>query len=328
MKTIFLLTALTFAWTTGAFAAPCVSATAQCAEFLPVRGGPARVRVYRSVPLAARDEGITQVLVVIHGAERDAATSFRIATASAVLRGRIEHTLIVVPRFAARVGTACVDDLAENELNWQCDVELGDWRSGGIAVTDPTLTSFDVIDDLLRIVEARDLFPNLRNVVIAGHSAGGQYVTNYEMTNRIHEQLRIAPTYVTANASAYAFPDDDRPVRVNAGACPTFANWPFGLSVRTGYAARVSPEEIVRQSVRRSVTYLIGELDTQPLDGGFYGSCAAKAQGDTRFVRGVTFGKHMRENYNAEHTVTPVPGCGHSESCMFLSRAGLGVLFP
>jgi pimeloyl-ACP methyl ester carboxylesterase len=324
----FLVLALTFASVTGALAVPCVSATPPCAEFVPVRGGPARVLIYRSAPLLVRDEAITHALIVIHGAERDAATSFRIAAAGAVLKGRIENTLIVSPRFAARVGTVCTDDLAADELNWQCDVQLGDWRSGGFAQPDGTLASFDVLDDLLLKIQASDVFPNLRSVVVAGHSAGGQFVTNYEMTNRLHERLRIPPTYVTGNASAYAYPDDERPASVRPGECATFANWPFGLSARSGYAARPSADEIVQQAARRSVTYLVGELDTQPLESGFYGSCAARAQGATRFARGVAFGKHMSERYKAGHAAIAVPGCGHSESCMFLSRAGLGVLFP
>jgi hypothetical protein len=221
----------------GANAAPCVSATPQCTEFVVVRDGPARVLTYRSHALTTSDQAITHAVIVIHGAERDAATSFRIAAASAVLRGRIETTLILAPRFAARLGSACTDDLSADELNWQCDVQLGDWRSGGAAITDGSLTSFDVLDDLLRRIEGSGLFPNLRTVVVAGHSAGGQFVTNYQMTNRLHEQLRVPPAYVTANASAYAYPDDQRPVAVSAQECPAYANWPFGTAARVGYAA-------------------------------------------------------------------------------------------
>jgi pimeloyl-ACP methyl ester carboxylesterase len=292
-----------------------------------VRNRPAKVLTYRSHALTTSDQAITHALIVIHGAERDAATSFRIAAASAVLRGHIETTLVLAPRFAARVGSACTDDLAADELNWQCDVQLGDWRSGGAAITDGSLTSFDVLDDLLRRIEASGLFPNLRSVVVAGHSAGGQFVTNYQMTNRLHEQLRVPPAYVTANASAYAYPDDQRPVAVSARECPAYANWPFGIAARAGYAARQSGDEIQRQAARRPATYLVGELDTQPL-GGFYGSCAGGAQGASRNVRGVAFAQHMRDRYNAPHTAVVVPGCAHGESCMFLSRAGLGALFP
>lgn len=309
-------------------AASCVSATAECTEFVAVRGGPNRLQVYRSAPLTLRDEAVTHALIVIHGAERSPATSFRIAAAAAVLRGRIASTLVVAPRFAARVGTACTDDLAVDELNWQCDVQFGDWRSGGTAITDSALSSFDALDDLLLKIETSDAFPNLRSVVVAGHSAGGQLVTNYQMTNRVHERLRVSPTYVTANASVYAYPDSDRPVTVGLKQCQTYASWPFGILSRVGYAARPSGGEIAEQAARRPITYLVGEQDTQPLDGGFYGSCAAAAQGATRFARGIFFARHMTDRYKTGKPAVVVPGCAHSESCMFLSRSGLDALFP
>lgn len=46
----------------------------------------------------------------------------------------------------------------------------------------------------------------------AGHSAGGQYVTRYEMANRIHETLGLPVSYVVANPSSYAWLDTTRPV--------------------------------------------------------------------------------------------------------------------
>ena len=309
-------------------AAPCVSATAECAEFVTVGNGPSRLQVYRSAPLTVRDDAVTHALVVIQGAERSAATSFRIAAAAAVLRGRIGSTLVVAPRFAARVGTACTDELAPNELNWQCDVQLGDWRSGGAALIDATLSSFDALDALLLRISAPEAFPNLRTVVVAGHSAGGQFVTNYQMTNRVHERLRVSPTYVTANASAYAYPDSDRPVAGGLKECPTYADWPFGIVSRVGYAARLTGGEITEQAAKRPINYLVGDQDVQPLDGGFYGSCAAAAQGATRFARGVFFARHMTDRHETGRPAVVVPGCAHSESCMFLSRTGLDALFP
>jgi hypothetical protein len=115
----------------------------------------------------------------------------------------------------------------------------------------------------------------------------GQFVTNYQMTNQVHERLRLPPTYVTANASAYAYPEPQRPVAVQD--CPGYAKWPFGLASRTSYVARPSANEIADHAAYRPIVYLVGELDTQTLDGGFYGSCAGMAQGATRRARGVAF---------------------------------------
>ena len=53
---------------------------------------------------------------------------------------------------------------------------------------------------------------NLSRVVGLGHSAGGQFVSRYEMANRVHETLGVRVTYVVANPSSYAWPDASRPL--------------------------------------------------------------------------------------------------------------------
>jgi hypothetical protein len=323
-----LALAFLIAASTSALAGPCVTATTDCTEYVSVRGGPSRLMVYRSAPLDLRDSTITDALIVIHGAERDAGLSFRIALGGAVLMNRIGQTLVVAPRFAANAGTACTDPLAANELNWQCDVQRRDWRAGGDSTSDPTLASFDALDALLGRIVQSDAFPNLKSVVVAGHSAGGQFVTNYQMANRLHEQLRVRPAYVAANASVYAYPDSSRPMPVTAIDCPAFQDWPFGIQARSGYTARPSVEDLTRFATTRPVAYLVGELDNAPLEqGGFFGSCAARAQGRSRRDRGVAFGKHMADRYKAAQETIVVPGCGHSEFCMFTSRPGLRALF-
>ena len=62
------------------------------------------------------------------------------------------------------------------------------------------------LDDL-----SPDPTPNLKAIVVTGHSAGGQYVTRYEMSNRVHETVGTAITYVVANPSSYAWPSATRP---------------------------------------------------------------------------------------------------------------------
>jgi len=47
------------------------------------------------------------------------------------------------------------------------------------------------MDSILTLLSDRKNFPNLRSVVIAGHSAGGQYVSRYQMANDIHEKLKM-----------------------------------------------------------------------------------------------------------------------------------------
>jgi hypothetical protein len=83
--------------------------------------------------------------------------------------------VIISPHFASNSSEGCHDKLAANEINWSCE----GWRMGGDANGNSTLSTYDVIDRILTLLSRRDVFPNLRHVVLAGHSAGGVFVYVY-----------------------------------------------------------------------------------------------------------------------------------------------------
>src|SRR5262249_59613544 len=170
---------------------------------------------------------------------------------------------------------------------------------------------------------------------VAGHSAGGQFVTRYEMANQIHEKLGVPVAYVVANPSSYAYLDSERPDSEgkefrafgDARNCTTYDNWPYGLKGRSGYSARLNDDQLKKQLVSRPTTSLVGELDTLPL-AGFDSSCPAMAQGPSRFARGRAFANYVNQKYNAQQQIMVVPLCGHSARCMFTSDQVLPILFP
>lgn len=329
--------------------APCAQATPACSEWVTLGGGPWRSLVYRSFPLDRRNEAITRVFILVHGAGRDADGYYRSALAAAFLAGALENTLVIAPRIASNEGPGCRDSLAANEISWNCQ----SWRSGGPSVSDAGLTSFDFLDEILRKVARKDVFPNLQAIVLAGHSAGGQVVNRYEMANRMHDRLGVPVRYVVSNPSSYAYPAPERPtdaawaltanppgyipeVRANTPAfrplgngrgCTTYDQWPYGMQGRTGYTAKATDEELRQQLVARPTTYLLGELDILPL-GGFDGSCSAMAQGPTRLARGQAFARYVNEKLGAHHAAVIVPLCGHNARCMFTSEVALPLIFP
>lgn len=336
------------------WAEPCASTAAACSEWVVLAGGPSRSLVYRTYPLAVRNEAITGALVVVHGAGRDADNYFRHVLAGAYLAGALDETQIVSLRIASNDGM-CRDMLAPNEVNWTCDGR-DRWMAGGAAVGNTSLTSFDAADAVLRLLADRDVFPNLKSIVVAGHSAGGQFVSRYEMVNQVHGRLGLPIAYVVANPSSYAYVDPRRPTasavppEFAAGApgftppppqdarspfvpfpdaqnCTTYDRWPYGMVDRTGYSARVTPDQIRQQLVARPTTYVLGALDILPLFG-FDGSCAAMAQGPTRFARGLAFAKYVTEQYHAMHKTLVVANCGHNARCMFTTDSVLPLIFP
>jgi pimeloyl-ACP methyl ester carboxylesterase len=327
-----LMRAMLFLLPIAAYGA-CTS-TAGCTEWVTFHNGPSRSMVYRTYPLTERNESIRRAFILVHGAGRDADNYFRTALAAAFLGGALEDTVVVAPRFASN-GGGCADQLAANEVNWPCGGDS--WRSGGVALNNRSLTSYEFADEILRKLADKGVFPNLRAIVVAGHSAGGQFVTRYEMSNRVHDTLGVPVTYVVSNPSSYAYPDALRPTAdgksfrqySDARNCITYNSWPYGMESRgSGYASKISDEELKKQLVSRPTVYLLGQIDILPL-GGFDGSCPAMAQGPTRLARGQAFGTLMTTKYGArEHRVVEVELCGHNARCMFTSEAALPIVFP
>jgi pimeloyl-ACP methyl ester carboxylesterase len=338
--------------TTAAPAGPCTTATAACTEWVQVGGGPGRSLIYRSHSLDRKNDRIRTALVMVHGTNRNPDHYFQTAMAAAFLAGSLEDAIVIAPRVASADGS-CRDQLAENEISWSCGGDS--WRSGGAAVSHKDLSSFDFMDAILEKLANKSLFPNLSAIVVAGHSAGGQFVARYEMANRVHETLGVPVSYVVSNPSSYAWPDSTRPLPVDdaapanavlgwkeekphttfsygtfegAAACQNYDRWPAGLTQRTaGYTKGMTDDQLKKQLVSRPTTYLLSQVDTLPL-GGFDSSCSAMAQGATRRARGEAYVKFVNEHLGAKHAVEIVPECGHNDRCVYTTTEVLPVIFP
>jgi hypothetical protein len=306
--------------------------------------------VYSTYSLDAPNKAITRALIMVHGADRNADHYFSTATAAGFLGGALGNTIIIAPRFAAGK-----DKVEANEVVWP---GRGDsWRSGGMSTSNPTLSSFDFADEILRRLGNKKNFPNLTKIVVTGHSAGGQFATRYEMSNKMHGTLPgVSITYVVANPSSYAWPAAVRPLPTGDGD-PAMADkealgdsgekvhtqftygpfdstkvagydrWPAGLEQRAGYTAQMSDDQLKKQLAERPTTYILGQVDVLPL-GGFDSSPSGMAQGPTRRARGEAFFKYVNETLGAKHNAIIVPECGHNDRCMFTSEVVLPVIFP
>jgi pimeloyl-ACP methyl ester carboxylesterase len=329
---------------------PCAKAIRACEHWVTVAGGPARSKVYATYPLDSLNSSVIRGLVMVHGGERDAERYFETATAAAFLAGALTNTIVVAPRFPADS-----DARAANEALWSAG-GANTWRAGGSSSTNPSLTTFDVMDEVLRALANKRTFPNLTRIVVAGHSAGGQFANRYAMANRVHEAAGVSLSYVVANPSSYAWPVAIRPlptgdadpfvaekaalgaeggkVRTNytfgpydALKAPDFNRWPAGFEGRVGYSARLDDDVLRRQLVARPTTYLLGQLDVLPI-GGFDASPRGMAQGPTRRARGEAFFKYVTHVMGAKHKAMIVAHCGHTARCIFTNDGVLPVIFP
>jgi pimeloyl-ACP methyl ester carboxylesterase len=330
---------------------PCTAATSACEHWVTLGGGPARSMVYATYPLDRPNPSITRALIMVHGAARNADHYFETATAAAFLAGALGNTIVIAPHFIDRR-----DSAAANEIVWPEGHDS--WRSGGMSPSNPTLSSFDLMDEIVRELANKKTFPNLTKVVIAGHSAGGQFATRYEMANKIDNgSLGVSMSYVVANPSSYAWPAAVRPLPTgdanpetavqeamgreqekvhtdfsygpfDSAKAPRYDQWPMGLEDRTsGYTAHMTDAQLKKQLVERPATYLLGQVDVLPL-GGFDSSPSAMAQGPTRRARGEAFVKYVDDSLGAKHKAIIVPECGHNDRCIYTTDIVFPVIFP
>jgi pimeloyl-ACP methyl ester carboxylesterase len=328
---------------------PCTTPTTACERWVTYNGGPARSMAYGNFALDVRNTTVTRALIMVHGASRNPDHYFETAMAAAFLAGAVENTVVLAPYYIQ-----ANDKPRENEVVWPGGGN--NWRSGGISSNQPALTSFDFLDTLIGRLANKRNFPNLTKIVVAGHSAGGQVVTRYEMSSKVHNTAGVAITYVVANPSSYAWPVAERPLptgngnpdgadkealgpngeKVNsdftygpfdASKAANYNKWPSGLDNLAGYTATMTADQLRKQLVERPTTYLLGQVDVLPL-GGFDSSPNAMAQGPTRRARGEAFFKYVTEKMGAKHQALIVPECGHNDRCMFTTNSVFPFIFP
>ncbi len=271
---------------------------------------------------------ITRAVVILHGRLRNADVYYRSArTAQAAAGAAGQATIMIVPQFLSEVDVEA-HQLPPDTLRWTFE----GWEGGDAATGPSPVSSFEAIDAILARLADRRLFPKLTDVVLAGHSGGGQVVQRYAIAGHGEAPLtaeHVAVRYVVANPSSYAYFSPGRPEPAIAASCSGYDNWKYGMQVRPQYLADPPPAELERRYVSRRVIYLLGTRDTNPNHPALDRSCMAEAQGPYRYARGHAYAAAMaaRDHDTPNHLLWDVEGVGHDGDKMLTSACGLQALF-
>jgi hypothetical protein len=153
---------------------------------------------------------VTRAVIIFHGKGRDVEGYYRTALAAAELAGSSKQdTVFIAPQFLDEEDIGA-HHLAPDVLRWRGT----DWESGDPAIAPISMGSFEIIDVLLARLADRSIFPNLKIVVLAGHSGGGQLVQRYAVVGRapaVISRAGIHVRFVVANPSSYLYFNDERP---------------------------------------------------------------------------------------------------------------------
>jgi hypothetical protein len=293
--------------------------------------GPVQVPICQSVDdLTVSNPAIERAIVAVHGSSRNAEQT-ETALEAAVGSADRQHVLIVAPQFLTPV------DLAAHGLQG----EVTSWRSSAwsqgdrseIAASDDRPSSFEVLDRLVAEISRPDRYSNLKEIVIAGHSAGGQFVQRYAAGTWIErlDAIRargINIRYVVANPSSYLYLFPREPDAMTRR-CDGYDRFKYGVQDLSAYMRPLGADGLRAAYAQKDVILLLGRLDYDRLDPSMDDNCAAEAQGANRLNRGIRFVQHLDGGYGAgaHHTrVVFVAGAGHSARAMFTSPEGRAVL--
>jgi pimeloyl-ACP methyl ester carboxylesterase len=205
--------------------------------------------------------------------------------------------------------------------------------AGGESNAPFRLSSYDALDEIIARLGDRQQFPDLKHIVIAGHSGGAQVVQRYAMLG--HDKSALEATgvqlrYVVANPSSYTYFDERRPVAFNHAGCPQFNRWKYGLTDIPAYAEGQTAALLQEKYLKRNIVYLLGQQDVDPNHPALDKSCEAKAQGPNRLARGRYYFNYLKrlQPQGLQQQLIEVPGVGHNGDGMFTSPQGQQALFP
>jgi hypothetical protein len=279
--------------------------------------------------LTQRNEAIKRAIIIVLPGQNSGG-SILAAVKQANLAA---ETMVIAPTFAE--GTSADP---RTILFWD-----GAWRFGYPSINGPNVSSFRIIDDIIALLADSQHFPNLKQIVVTGFSAGGQFANRYAAINTMQQQIeqqsnhRLQFRYVVGSPSIYLYMDAKRWNaasqsfrKMNGSRCPA-NDYPYGLGnlrASTAYVRNLSAAQIYGQYGQRDVYYLIGQNDTNR-DSGLTTGCESDAQGANRVERGQRYYQHIQQFFGGNtptHRIVIVPGIGHSDE-VYNSDLGRPTLF-
>jgi len=322
---------------------PCTGATEEgaCRGRISLNGG-RRIYYYRNYSVNPGDAGsyphIHRAVIVQHGNGRTAWSYYNSMATAAESVGALVNTLVLAPHFQTSGDFG--GDVPGDHHVWTSS----GWKQGDDSTTRPRISSFEVYDRIiLERLADRDWYPNLTEVVITGHSAGGQFTQRYAVgteTDDDSDVEHLAFRFVVANPGSYLYIDEHRwdgtsespsfvfEVPDGTDCDSSYNDYKYGFDdISSGHYMRETSAAERRANFRRRViTYLIGERDVELED--LDTRCPAMLQGENRLRRGQIFFAFMEARHRPHsHDFVLVPGVNHSGRRMYTSATGVEVVF-
>ncbi|SPO30374.1 uncharacterized protein UTRI_06304 [Ustilago trichophora] len=217
------------------------------------------------------------------------------------------------------------------------------WQRGAPSrnpVMKHAVTSYAAVDQLIDQLMNKATYPNLNQVVVAGHSMGGQATQRYALmkkTKAYDDNVR----FWIGNPGSWAWLIDSRPyMNVNNSCQPNDAwdTWPYGLN---GNQSKLTP--YARRDVIANKTYVIDRFLNRHISYGLalhdIGAgdthCPARWQGGNHLDRGSQFvlqyqnttAFYLKGQFPPKHTLDYIANVSHQDYAMYSTNQSIQRLF-
>ena len=300
-------------------------------------GGKQSIRYASNHSLDRLDTAVTTLLIYIHGINRNGLAYFEYGEEAVRSARQKKQTLLIAPQYADESDLDAYL-LGNDFLYWK----KAEWKDGhsslsdGARVQNTPISSYEVMDSLLIFVLGSGHFPNIKRVVIAGHSAGGQFVQRYSAISPVPDLMAAVQfRFLVMDPSSYMYPDARRPMPdktfgfPDATGCPDYNHYPKGLEGLNPYALAAGADRILNNMLHRAIFILLGEEDTRMDDPNLDVGCAANLEGAFRLERGMNFFAYIRTfpGYGDKQNFGVVSDSGHSGEKMINSDEARRVIY-
>ncbi|KAI0203467.1 WSC domain-containing protein [Astrocystis sublimbata] len=288
---------------------------------------------------------VKRVVLIVHGLNRDPDTYMSNALSALSQNSdgpaNFANTQIIAPMFPTG------DDKVRG-YPWDYTAPAGGygstsnalvWKGSGWMSGDnnqyPRLqiatSSYDCLDQIIQYFGNKTLYPNLNQIVVAGHSAGAQTVQRYASVSKdMSSSLgKTRLTYWIGNPNSWLWFNTSRPL--DPSTCSVYDDWRNGLS---NYSPSYNTDLVARggDAVRanyqsKSIAYLRSLQDF----GDDSSDCAPFTQGgnrDERFFNFIaSFPPTCRGASDAACDTIDYIEAGHDAGAAFASSSGRARLF-
>jgi hypothetical protein len=296
---------------------------------------------------AKRNNNITRAIIAIPDETRNAAGMKQLLSEFA---GSLNNsTLIISPQFMIPADLMQFGKMSSEEKKFFAVWNISDWTYGNLSLSNNTqedsvinqamgtnaaISSFDVIDKLVLFLAQKNIFPNLKNIIITGSGAGANFVQRYAMFTSIQEERLlkgISLHFLITGATSYIYQTDYRPAAYKkendyTAQCKEMNDYPYGMDNLNPYAKKTGKNAARVSYGTKAVTYIMAKGADTVSDL----NCQAMLQGSSGFERAENYQRYLSSIYNelsdANHVFNFISG-NNTALNLYGSQCAVSVLF-